>query len=130
MSESDTFRMTYSAEDRNEIEKIRDKYTGKKADGLERLKALDRRCENAATAVSIVVGVVGTLTLGTGLSIYLSELGNVFGSHALSVSVIVGLAGILMMIAACPLYTYTLKKQREKHKEEILSLADELMKQK
>ncbi len=130
MSENDTFRMTYSAEDSDEIKRIRDKYTEKKADGLERLKNLDRKCESTAAAVSVTAGIIGTLIFGTGLSIYLSELGSVFGNYAPAVSITVGLSGIFIMVAAYPLYTCILKRQREKHKKEILALADELLKQK
>ncbi len=128
MSDNDTFRMTYSAEEKDEIEKIRDKYTEKKTDGMARLKALDKESESMAAMVSIIVGVVGTLVFGTGLSLALSELGDALGDSVLPVSIAVGLVGVILMVAAFPLYNRTLRKEREKRKDEILALADELMK--
>ncbi len=128
MSDNDTFRMTYSAEEKDEIEKIRDKYTEKKTDGMARLKALDKESESMAAMVSIIVGVVGTLVFGTGLSLALSELGDALGDSVLPVSIAVGLVGVVLMVAAFPLYNRTLRKEREKRKDEILALADELMK--
>ena len=128
MSDNDTFRMTYSAEEKDEIERIRDKYTEKKPDDMTRLKALDKESESIATMVSIIAGVVGILIFGTGLSLYLSELGDALGEAVLPVSIIVGLIGVILMVAAFPLYMHTLKKEREKRKDEILALADELMK--
>ena len=128
MSDNDTFRMTYSAEEKDEIERIRDKYTEKKPDDMTRLKALDRESESIATMVSIIAGVVGILIFGTGLSLYLSELGDTLGEAVLPVSILVGLVGVILMVSAFPLYMHTLKKEREKRKDEILALADELMK--
>ena len=128
MSDNDTFRMTYSAEEKDEIEKIRDKYTEKKPDDMTRLKALDKESESIATMVSIIAGVVGILIFGTGLSLYLSELGDALGEAVLPVSILVGLVGVILMVSAFPLYMHTLKKEREKRKDEILALADELMK--
>ena len=128
MSDNDTFRMTYSAEEKDEIERIRDKYTEKKPDDMTRLKALDRESESIATMVSIIAGVVGILIFGTGLSLYLSELGDALGEAVLPVSILVGLVGVILMVSAFPLYMHTLKKEREKRKDEILALADELMK--
>ena len=128
MSDNDTFRMTYSAEEKYEIERIRDKYTEKKPDDMTRLKALDKESESIATMVSIIAGVVGILIFGTGLSLYLSELGDTLGEAVLPVSILVGLVGVILMVSAFPLYMHTLKKEREKRKDEILALADELMK--
>ena len=128
MSDNDTFRMTYSAEEKDEIEKIRDKYTEKKPDDMTRLKALDKESESIATMVSIIAGVVGILVFGTGLSLYLSELGDALGEAVLPVSILVGLVGVILMVSAFPLYMHTLKKEREKRKDEILALADELLK--
>ena len=128
MSDNDTFRMTYSAEEKAEIEKIRDKYTEKKPDDMTRLKALDKESESIATMVSIIAGVVGILIFGTGLSLYLSELGDALGEAVLPVSILVGLIGVILMVSAFPLYMHTLRKEREKRKDEILALADELMK--
>lgn len=128
MSDNDTFRMTYSAEEKDEIERIRDKYTEKKPDDMARLKALDKESESIATMVSIIAGVVGILIFGTGLSLYLSELGDALGEAVLPVSIIVGLIGVILMVSAFPLYMHTLKKEREKRRDEILTLADELMK--
>ena len=128
MSDNDTFRMTYSAEEKDEIERIRDKYTEKKPDDMTRLKALDKESESIATMVSIIAGVVGILIFGTGLSLYLSELGDALGEAVLPVSILVGLVGVILMVSAFPIYMHTLRKEREKRKDEILALADELMK--
>lgn len=128
MSDNDTFKMTYSSEERNEIEEIRSRYEDRKKDGMARLRALDAESETKAKIVSLSVGIIGTLVFGTGLSLYLSDFGLFLGEKVLLVSILVGIAGIIMIIIAYPLYNYTLKRERAKRKEEILSLANELMK--
>ncbi len=128
MSDNDTFKMTYSAAEKNEIEEIRSKYEDKKEDGIARLRAIDAQSESKAKMVSIVLGVIGTLVFGTGLSLCLSDFGNFLGEAAMSVGIIVGLVGLILMALATPCYSRTLQKEREKRKEEILALADELLK--
>lgn len=130
MSDSDTFRMTYSAEEKDEIEKIRSKYTDDRGDKMAKLRKLDRASELKAQAVGITVGVIGILVFGTGLSIALSELGNFFGPSYMTAGILVGLCGVIIMTAAYPSYSHTLRCERAKRKDEIVALADELMKEK
>ncbi len=129
VSDNNSFKMTYSAAERTEIEQIRSKYEDKKEDGIARLRAIDAQSESKAKMVSIVLGVVGTLIFGTGLSLCLSEFGSFLGSLSMPVGILVGLIGLVMMALATPMFNYTLKKEREKRKDEVLALADELMKQ-
>lgn len=73
----------------------------------------------------IIIGVIGTLLLGTGLSCVM-----VWGSSTLLyvIGVCVGIAGIAALIAAYPAYKKITRKQREKIAPQIISLADELEK--
>lgn len=128
MENKDTFKMTYSAQQQEEVNQIRQKYAPKEPDKMERLRALDASVEKKATAVSIAVGVVGTLILGIGMSLAMSDFGAILGSAAFMVGIVIGLMGIAVLGCAYPLYNRTLKKEREKIAPEILKLTDELMK--
>lgn len=128
MENKDTFKMTYSAQQQEEVNQIRQKYAPKEPDKMERLRALDASVEKKATAVSIAVGVVGTLILGIGMSLAMSDFGAILGSAAFIVGIVIGLMGIAVLGCAYPLYNRTLKKEREKIAPEILKLTDELMK--
>lgn len=128
MEEKETFRMTYSAKQQEEIQKIRKKYIPQEENKLERLRALDEAVSRKANIVSLVVGIVGTLILGLGMSLAMSEFGKQLGVFAFPVGVAIGVLGLLLLALAYPLYQRTLKKEREKAAPEILRLSEELMK--
>lgn len=121
-----SFSYTYSAKQRDEIKRIRDKYERKEPDGednLERLRRLDASVTKKASMISIIVGVIGTLMLGIGMSIIMTEM-----NVPAPVGIAVGSLGIAVLGAAYPIYTHMAKKEREKLAPEILRITDELMK--
>lgn len=128
MENKETFRMTYSAEQQEEIRVIRQKYVAKEESKLDRLRALDETVGRKATGVSIAVGVVGALVMGVGMSLVMSEFGAALGALARPVGVVVGAVGLAVLACAYPLYLRTLKKERARVAPEILRLTDELMK--
>jgi hypothetical protein len=129
MADNDSFKMTYSANAMDEIEKIRSKYV-KKDDKLAKLKALDAQSEKKAMIVALTVGIIGTLIFGTGMSLSLSDLGSILGlgDSSFVVGIVVGIIGLVVLAFAYPIYSHTLKAEREKHAEEVIRLADELKK--
>lgn len=129
MENKDTFKMTYSAQQQDEIRAIREKYAPKEPTKMEQLRALDESVTKKATGVSIAVGVTGTLIMGFGMSLTMSEFGKHFGNHlGFILGIALGVVGIGILACAYPLYTRTLKKEREKIAPRVLSLTDELMK--
>lgn len=127
MEKEETFQMTYSARQQEEIQAIREKYMPKEMDKMEQLRVLDARVGKKATARAISVGVVGTLLLGVGMSLTMSEFGTVLGSLAMPVGIAGGLMGIAILACAYPIYQHTLKKERARVAPEILRLTEELM---
>lgn len=128
MENKETFRMTYSAEQQEEIQSIRQKYVAKEESKLDRLRALDEMVGRKATGLSIAVGVVGALVMGVGMSLVMSDFGAALGALACPVGIAVGAVGLAVLVCAYPLYLRTLKKERAKVAPEILRLTDELMK--
>lgn len=127
-TDRDTFTMTYSAERRDEVEAIRRKYVPQETDAMERLRALDARVGKKATAVSIAVGVIGTLVMGTGMSMAMTEFGErLLGEAGFLAGVACGVVGMAILACAYPLYNRTLRAERKKAAPEILRLTDELM---
>lgn len=126
--ENNTFKMTYSAEQREEIERIRKKYVPQEQDNMERLRALDAAATKRATTCSVTVGTVGALVMGCGMSMAMTDFGSFFGAYRFFVGVALGVLGIAVVAAAYPLYNRTLKKARKKIAPEILRLTEELMK--
>ena len=126
--ENNSFEYTYSAQRQQEVEAIRQKYLPKEEDKMEQLRRLHAAPTQKAQAVSLAIGIIGALILGTGMSLILTELGSSLGSLAMIFGIIVGLVGMVMVAAAYPLFNRVLRKEREKIAPEILRLTDELMK--
>ena len=121
----ETFTYTYSAKDQDEIRRIREKYspTENKESPMERLRRLDRDASKAASAVSLIVGIIGTLVMGVGMCCTM-----VWGDTLFIPGIVIGIAGIACVIAAYPIYDRMPKRKRNRLAPEIIRLTDELMK--
>lgn len=126
MDNNDAFKMTYSAQQQEEIDQIRKKYVPQEQDKMQKLRTLDTGAEKKAMCIAITVGVVGTLIMGAGMSIVMTDLGDLFGSIAMILGIVLGLFGIAVLAYAYPLYIRTLKKEREKIAPEVLRIIDEI----
>lgn len=123
--DKETFNYTYSSAQQEEIKKIREKYSPpeKQEDKMEQLRRLDRSVTKPGMVISLIVGIVSTLVMGTGMSMCM-----VWGDDLFIPGIIVGAAGMIGIIIAYPLYSLVTKKRREKLSPEIIRLTDELMK--
>ena len=131
--QKDTFNFTYSARQQEEIKAIRKKYaaTEETEDKMTVLRRLDAGVTKKATTLSLIIGIWGALVLGLGMSLAMSELGEMLGAYkafAMVFGVIIGIVGIVLVSLAYPIYNRTVKKEREKIAPEIIRLTDELMK--
>ena len=125
--ENHSFEYTYSAERQQEIEAIRKKYLPKEEDKMEQLRRLHSIPTQKAEAASIAIGVLGTLILGTGMSLCMTDLGAVLGNLAMAIGILVGILGLVMVALAYPLYNAVLRKERQRIAPEILQLSEELL---
>ena len=95
------------------------------------LRKLDASVTKSATVVALILGIVGALTLGFGMSLFMTELGEILVSNqivALILGIIFGVIGIITASLAWPVYNLIVKIRRKKLAPEIIRLADELMK--
>ena len=126
--DNQSFEYTYSPQRQLEVEEIRKAYLPKEEDKMEQLRKLHAIPTKKAQAVSISIGVIGALILGTGMSLCMTALGSALGRFAMVIGIPVGIAGIVLVSLAYPLFKHTLAKEREKIAPEILRLTDELLK--
>lgn len=118
----DSFRYTYSAKQQEEVQKIRKKYLPQEESKMERLRRLDQSVTRPGTVASLVLGIVGCMLLGLGMSCTM-----VWEEKWFFPGIAIGLVGIAGICLAYPLYCRVTKRQREKLGPEILRLTDELM---
>ena len=127
------FTYTYSAKEQAELRRISDKYSAptEVEDKMTRLRRLDASVTNTAQAVALAFGLLGTLILGFGMSLVMTELAEILGSYrdkAMVVGIIVGIIGGILASLAYPIYHMIVKARRKKLAPEILRLTDELIK--
>ncbi len=128
MENKEGFSYTYSAAQQQEIENIRKKYLPKEEDKMEQLRKLHNSANQKAQALSIAIGVIGALILGTGMSLFMTELGAALGNFAMILGIVIGIVGMILVALAYPAYNSVLKKERQRIAPEILRLSDELLK--
>ena len=100
-------------------------------DGMTRLRKLDGKVNSKATMMSLVLGIIGALVMGTGMSLIMTDLSEIFGMTVMEgmlIGVVVGLIGMILVALAYPIYKKVLKSQREKIAPEIFRLSEELLK--
>ncbi len=126
-----SFEYTYSADEQEELRRIRQKYQPQEEDKMTRVRELDTKVTQKSTSVSLVFGIAGVLIMGFGMSLVMTELGVILGMQdmiSMIVGIFVGLIGIVLLALAYPVYNKVLKKERENVASEILRLTEELMK--
>ena len=128
MENKESYSFTYSAAQQQEVEEIRKKYLPKEENKMEQLRRLHAIPTGKAQAVSLAVGIIGALILGTGMSLCMTELVGFLGGTAMFIGIPVGIVGMVLVALAYPLYNRVLKRQRQKIAPQILALTDELMK--
>ena len=131
--ENSGFTYTYSAREQAELKRIREKYVAptETEDKMARLRRLDASVTNTAQAAALVFGVIGTLILGFGMSLIMTELAEILGlsgNVAMLIGIPVGIVGGILASLAYPIYNAIVKVKRKKLAPEIIRLTDELMK--
>ena len=121
--ESGSFECIYSAKQQEEVEKIRNKYLPKEENKMEQLIRLDKQTERSGTIASLVIGIIGTLILGVGMSCILVWNSNM---GVFIAGVVIGVLGMLIAGMAYPVYKKVTEKERAKVADKILTLSKEL----
>lgn len=128
MDNNQSFEYTYSAAQQQEIEAIRKKYLPKEEDKMARLRKLHSIPTAKAQSASLILGVLGSLLLGTGMSLCMTDIGAALGIFAMVIGILVGIIGLVLVSLAYPVYNRVLKNERTRIAPEILRLTEELLK--
>lgn len=122
-NKNESFTYTYSAKQQEELKRIRQKYLPPEEDKMEQLRRLDRSAAQKGTTAALVIGIIGLLLFGSGMSCVMVWTDTLF-----VLGIITGVIGMVLIALANPVYNCITKKERERIAPEIMRLTDELMK--
>ena len=108
---------------KNTVEKIRSSYTEKPISKLDELRVLNKKVEKPAKIFAYIFGIIGALVLGIGMCLAMPEV--IEGYMPLGIAV--GVVGIIMVGLNYYIYKAMLMSRRNKHKDEVLTLSDEIL---
>jgi hypothetical protein len=122
-NKNESFNYTYSAQQQNDVKKIMQKYSPQtqQENKTDMLRRLDRSVSNAGRSPAITLGTIASLILGTGMALIMEF------QTLMILGLLLGLIGIVGMVAAYPLYKSITKKERERLTPQILQLSRELI---
>lgn len=111
------------------VQKIRTQYTEKQHTELDELRALDRKVKMSANAFAYGFGAVSALTMGSGMSLIMTDIGQTIGmTSPMTPGIVIGLVGMVMAIVNYPIYNGILTRRRKKYAQQIIALSDRLTK--
>ena len=111
------------------VEKIRSQYTEQEHTELDALKALDAKVKRPANVFGYTYGSVGTIVMGAGMSLVMTDVGTKIGLTATLVpGIVVGVVGMGMTLTTYPIYKKILNSRKKKYTHQNLELSERVMK--
>ena len=116
------------------VQKIRTQYTEKEHTQLDSLKALDKKVKRPANVFAYVLGTIGALVMGAGMSLTMNVIepgtymGLTISENMMVPGVTIGVVGMLLAIANYPIYKKILSSRKNKYAPEIIKLSDSILK--
>ena len=111
------------------VEKIRSQYTEQEHTELDALKALDAKVKRPANVFGYTYGSVGTIVMGAGMSLVMTDVGTKIGLTATLVpGIVVGVVGMGMTPTTYPIYKKILNSRKKKYTHQNLELSERVMK--
>jgi hypothetical protein len=122
--EKEKFEYSYFApteEEKRQVELIKSSYEETDTPSeIKKLKSIDKKVKDVPTVWALVLGIIGTLIFGTGFALVLEF-------NKLLLGIIIAFIGIIPIALAYPVYKFVVKKLKNKYKDEIIALADEIL---
>lgn len=110
------------------VQKIRTEYTEKEHTKLDELKELDSKVKRPANVFAYIVGSLGAIIMGSGMSLVMTDIGEMIGiSNGMISGISTGIVGMFIVIANYPIYKKILGSRRKKYADKIIEISDKLM---
>ena len=109
------------------LKKIKSEYSENTNTEYETLVKLDRKVKLPPTILAYSCGIVGSLLLGFGMSLIMTDIGTTLGISAPFVAgIVLGVLGLIVCGGNYPTYQHFLNSRKKEFSKEILRLADKL----
>ena len=110
------------------VQKIRTQYMEKESTQLDALRALDAKVKRPANVFAGVFGTVSALVMGAGMSLVMTDIGEILGiAEPMASGIVIGVAGMVMSVVNYPIYMGILNSRKKKYAAEIMKLSDEIV---
>ena len=121
--EDNGFKYTYSSAQNQEVKNIRDKYINSEKSKIEQLKELDAQAPKKAFMIAMATVIVGAAGLVVGIVLS-------FVLRNFYVTFVVCFVSGLFIVISYPAYYFFYGKEKKKHAEKIIELANEILDEK
>ncbi len=113
------------------VQKIRSQYMEKGANELDELKTLDKKVKHPANVFAYTFGSIAALVMGSGMSLVMTDVGELVGiTESMASGIVIGVIGMIMAIANYPIYKRILASRKEKFAAQIMEISDKIMEDK
>ncbi|MBE5786678.1 MAG: dihydropteridine reductase [Clostridiales bacterium] len=110
------------------VRKIRDQYTEKENTPLDQLRALDAKVRRPALLFAWIIGILGALIMGSGMSLVMTEIGAVVGmENPMAPGIVLGIIGLVMACVNFPLYKKILRHRKQQYKAQIMQMSTRML---
>lgn len=110
-----------SNNDRTKAQNIQRQYLSHEENKIEQLKQLDNKVKAPGKIIASILGVVGSLTMGAGMSF-------VMVWENMSTGLLLGIPGLIVLLLVYPVYMLITGNRKKKYADEIINLSDRLIK--
>ena len=111
------------------VQKIRSQYTEREHTELDALKALDAKAKKPAKVFGYTYGSIGTIVMGAGMSLVMTDIGALLGmTDTLLPGIVIGIVGLVMVLTTYPIYKRILNSRKKKYAGKIMELSDRITK--
>ncbi len=112
-----------------EVKKIRSQYASQPHTELDTLKVLDTRVRRPAIVFGGCYGSLGAIVLGTGMSLIMTDIGQLLGmTDTMVPGIAMGVVGLAMSCTTYPIYKKILNSRKKQYANQVMALSDRIMK--
>lgn len=110
------------------VQKIRTQYIEKEHTELDELKELDTKVKRPANVFAYIFGSISAIIMGCGMSLVMTDIGTTVDiSDPMLPGIIIGIAGMFMVIINYPIFKGILDARRKKFADKIIAISDKIM---